>query len=159
MKPGLFVFRPYSEILYIHFEKFRSHLLWQLTGIREIWLARQSQAIYHAGRNIPGNTFDEQWKYGFTKSANRNRQYRNKAASSSVVWSACLPSSNLRLALRQQYWTDIRSPAQPSGFCGCFDNIFAVRWAGAPPDRHHPFRTWQGRNLSALAETFLFFIT
>ncbi len=94
------------------------------------------------------------------KSANRNRQYRKQGRflQRGLVCTA-YPPSNLRLALQQQYWTDIRSPAQPSGFCGCFDNIFTL--SGGPERLPTGSITHSGHgkaeNLSALAETFLFF--
>ena len=99
------------------------------------------------GKKHPGNTFDEQWKYGFTKSANRNRQYRKKQGRFLQRGLVCTayPPQICGWLCKQQYWTDIRSPAQPSGFCGCFDNIFCCQVGRSASRQASPIRTWQGR--------------
>lgn len=85
---------------------------------------------------------------------------KSKAASSSVVWSALLTILKFAAGFASNS-IGLISEALHSllDFVAASITFFAVRWAGAPPDRHHPFGHGKAENLSALAETFLLFIT
>lgn len=85
---------------------------------------------------------------------------KRKAAVSSVVWSALLTLLKFAAGFASNS-IGLISEALHSllDFVAASITFFAVRWAGAPPDRHHPFGHGKAENLSALAETFLLFIT
>lgn len=87
-------------------------------------------------------------------------QAKNRAAISSVAWSALLTVIKF-LAGFASNSIGLISEALHSllDFIAASITFFAVRWAGAPPDKQHPFGHGKAENLSALAETFLLFIT